>query len=471
MKAAASGSRKTVRRGLRLSLLLGLSGSLALPGGARVSTASGSAEIQKIRHVIVIMQENRSFDTYFGTYPGANGYPAKGGQFTTCVPDPDTRGCQYPYHNPETMNGGGAHSHTDFLVDVDGGLMDGFLLDAENRGRGCDSAPCSLSTHPDVMGYHDARELANYWDYARYFVLQDDLFASVSNWSQPEHLAMVSGWAASCAVPSVPLSCTDAGMAESSSSTYHALPDYAWTDLTYLLHQRSVSWRYYIQAGTEPDCANDAADCPPVNQSAYTPSIWNPLPAFDTVKEDGEGGNVVGISKYYEDARAGTLPAVGWITPSGDNSEHPASDIRWGQAWTTSLVNAAMSGPEWDSTAIFLSWDDWGGFYDHVAPPVVDGNGYGLRVPGLVISPYARRGYIDHHQLSHDAYLKFIEDDFLGGQRIDPLTDGRPDLRPDVRENALGLGDLANDFDFNQSPLPALILPVFPAPGPASTIP
>jgi phospholipase C len=121
-----------------------------------------------------------------------------------------------------------------------------------------------------------------------------------------------------------------------------------------------------------------------------------------------------------------------------------------------------MRSPNWDSTAIFLTWDDWGGFYDHVAPPVVDLNGYGLRVPGLVISPYARRGFIDHQTLSFDAYLKFIEDRFLGGQRLDPLTDGRPDPRPTVRENVPTLGNLVRDFDFNQRPRPPLILKPYP---------
>ena len=118
-----------------------------------------------------------------------------------------------------------------------------------------------------------------------------------------------------------------------------------------------------------------------------------------------------------------------------------------------------MQGPDWDSTAIFVSWDDWGGFYDHVVPPAVDANGYGLRVPGLVISPYARRGFIDHQTLSHDAYVKFIEDDFLNGARIDPKTDGRPDPRPDVRERAPQLGDLRRDFDFTQPPRRPEILP------------
>jgi phospholipase C len=125
-------------------------------------------------------------------------------------------------------------------------------------------------------------------------------------------------------------------------------------------------------------------------------------------------------------------------------------------------VNAAMNGPDWDSTAIFLTWDDWGGFYDHVKPPSVDVNGYGLRVPGLVISPYAKTGYVDHQVLSFDAYAKFIEDDFLNSQRLDPKTDGRPDPRLDVRENASVLGDLARDFNFNQLPAQPKLLPVNP---------
>jgi phospholipase C len=124
----------------------------------------------------------------------------------------------------------------------------------------------------------------------------------------------------------------------------------------------------------------------------------------------------------------------------------------------TSIINAAMKGPDWDSTAVFLTWDDWGGFYDHVRPIRIDRNGYGIRVPGLLISPWARAGTIDHQTLSFDAYLKLIEDLFLGGQRLDPRTDGRPDPRPTVRENAQALGDLLREFSFTQQPLPPLVL-------------
>jgi phospholipase C len=126
----------------------------------------------------------------------------------------------------------------------------------------------------------------------------------------------------------------------------------------------------------------------------------------------------------------------------------------------THLVNTIMQSPGWSSTAIFLAWDDWGGFYDHVVPPRVDRNGYGLRVPALVISPYAKRGFVDHQTLSFDAYLRFIEDDFLGGARLDPQTDGRPDPRPTVRETVPQLGDLAADFDFSHPhPEPLLLRP------------
>jgi phospholipase C len=160
---------------------------------------------------------------------------------------------------------------------------------------------------------------------------------------------------------------------------------------------------------------------------------------------------------------------VSWISPAGQDSDHPPASIALGQTWVTRLINAAMQGPEWNSTAIFLTWDDWGGFYDHVPPPTVDLNGYGLRVPGLVISPFARQGYVDHQTLSFDAFAKFIEDDFLGGQRLDPQTDGRPDPRPDVRENAAVLGNLLADFNFNQAPRAPVPLPETPPPGPASS--
>jgi phospholipase C len=202
--------------------------------------------------------------------------------------------------------------------------------------------------------------------------------------------------------------------------------------------------------------------CAPVPQKASTPGIWNPLPWFDTVRQDEQLHNITPLANFYADARNGTLPAVSWITPAEAVSDHPPAPVTAGQAYVTGLVNTIMRSTSWSSTAIFLAWDDWGGFYDHVVPPKVDVNGYGLRVPGLVISPYAKRGFIDHQVLSFDAYLKFIEDDFLGGQRLNPKTDGRPDPRPTVRESVKILGDLRKDFDFTQMPRRPLLLKLRP---------
>jgi phospholipase C len=468
----------------------------ASSGGSGSSTSSGAVAstsaqgIHKIAHVVVIMQENRSFDSYFGTFPGADGIPMQDGQPTVCVPNTATTQCDKPFHDPSDVNGGGPHGQDAATADINGGKMDGFVAQALSAKKGCadpNNPACANSATPDVMGWHDAREIPNYWSYANSYVLQDHMFEPNASWSLPEHLFMVSEWSAKCSSPGDPASCQNelqspgtppkgkaytpvpATDAEGDPVAPTTGPDYAWTDLTYLLHKDNVPWGYYVVAGTEPDCRNDAAvSCAPTKQNAQTPGIWNPLPYFDTVRQDGQLGNIQTVDNFYKAAGDGSLPAVSWVVPSGAVSEHPPGAVSAGQSYVTSLVNAVMNGPDWASTAIFLSWDDWGGFYDHVQPPSVDANGYGLRVPGLVISPYAKQGFIDHQTLSFDAYAKFIEDDFLGGQRLDPATDGRPDPRPDVRENAPQLGDLANDFDFDQPPRPPMALPVHPSPGPPS---
>jgi phospholipase C len=477
----------------------------ALPAAGVSSAAADPAPsgIHKIKHVVIIMQENRSFDNYFGTYQAGpyggvaqtvDGIPGLAGNPGTvpCVPDPSHHDCQRPYHNKRLTNAGGPHYQSSAIADIDGGKMDGFIRTVEKSGDlDTDKLGCAVQlmapTCVDVMGYHTGHELPNYWTYANNFVLQDHMFEPSLSWSLVAHLYMVSGWSASCKKSTDPFSCTadntfpDADLLPKSKSTLlqqvtgAALgiviptdlddlpnspvpPDYAWTDITYLLHKYNVSWRYYIQVGTEPDCATGAMTCTPVLQAVTTPEIWNPLPDFTDVHADHQLGNIVNSNSFFKAARTGTLPQVSWVVPSGDDSEHPPANILAGQEHVTNVINAVMKGPDWNSTAIFLAWDDWGGFYDHVAPPVVDGQGYGLRVPGLVISPYAKQGYVDHETLSFDAYLKFIEDDFMGGARLDPATDGRPDPRPDVRENTPTLGDLVNDFDFNQAPRKPLLL-------------
>jgi phospholipase C len=494
------------------ALLIGAAASLVLSGGvfassppsvdaaySGVATRRPPATIHRIKHVVVIMQENRSFDSYFGTYPGADGFLTRHGRFTVCVPNPATGGCDFPYHDPALVNVGAKHNAPAAIADIAGGHMNGFIAEAQR------------TTHhvaTDVMGYHDAREIPNYWAYAKDFVLQDHMFEPDASWSLPAHLFTVSEWAATCSGTS-PASCVNddnqgnfsenAGgsvrgklaeiiypslnqrnarveaivrRSETHKPRRPTLPhstDFAWTDMTYLLYRHHVSWRYYVSPGTAPDCQDDAALCKQApQQGPGTPGIWNPLPNFQTVRSDHQEGNIVSTSDFYAAARAGKLPAVSWIVPNKAESEHAPALVSDGMSYVTGLINAIMRGPDWDSTAIFVAWDDWGGFYDNLRPPRVDENGYGLRVPGLVISPYARRGYIDHQTLSFDAYNKFIEDDFLGGLRLDPATDGRPDPRPTVRDNVRILGDLLADFDFSQRPRRPILLPLHPRPGPAS---
>ena len=456
--ASCSGSSSTKRHALLYS------------SKGKKTVVVPNAGLSKIKHIVMIMQENRSFDSYFGTYPGADGLPKDVTGFSTCLPDPKAKTCVKPYHDPNDVNAGSKHSAAASVTSVNGGKMDGFVKVARGGQRSycakddLQNPVCTAGDQFDVMGYHDARELPTYWKYASDYVLQDRMFAPVASWSLPSHLYMVSAWSALCKNRNVDTCVNNivgpyvngkkireqvnAVLQQGKQSPIN----FAWTNITHLLHQAHVNWGYFIEAGSEPDCADDEAVCAPVFQTNRTPGIWNPLPLFNDVRNDGELKKIQDLSAFRTAAKKGDLPAVSWIVPDQNDSEHPPASIKRGQAWVKSIVDDIMNGPNWDSTAIFVSWDDWGGFYDHVVPPKPDENGYGIRVPGLEISAYAKRGYIDHQTLSHDAYLKFIEDVFLGGARLDPTTDGRGDARPSVRENAPILGDLSKDFDFTQPP-------------------
>jgi phospholipase C len=439
------------------------------PYAAKDPATAPNSGIEKIKHVIIIMQENRSFDSYFGTFPGANGIPMTNGVPDVCSPVPNTTTCVKPYLSHLDRNGGGPHVAASVVSDVNGGAMNGFVATALTGKKGCadvTSPTCVNQTtgaDTNVMAYHDGTDIPNYWAYAKNFVLQDRLFENVASWSLPQHLALVSGWTAACKNPNDPMSCKSS-LAGLPVWTKPGTTTYAWTDITYLLDRHHVSWGYYLDNGTSGLAYG--------NTAPGVPYIWDVLPGFTDVQNGGHADNVQNLTNFFAAAKAGKLPAVSWIIPQIADSEHPPALVSQGQSYVTNLVNTVMKSKDWDSSAIFLSWDDWGGFYDHVNPKTVDANGYGLRVPGIVISPYARKGYIDHQTLSHDAYLKFIEDDFLHGQRLDPATDGRPDPRPDVRENLKVLGNLITDFNFKQKPRAPMLLStdpvttlVAPAPG------
>jgi phospholipase C len=443
----------------------GSTGNVATPSGLP-SPPPKLHGFHNIQHVVFIVQENRSFDHYFGTFPGADGIPMKHGRPAVCIPDPVLGHCDRPYHDLTLIQQGGPHAHPNSVVDVDGGRMDGFVRAlvngpnqcADNRSSPACAGDLGPRDQPDVMGYHTAREIPNYWTYAKRFVLQDHFFAPSDSWTLPSHLFLVSGWAASCTDPHDPMSCTSDlaqdGVVDRMRHGAHPAM-FAWTDITYLLTKDHVSWAYYVGDHT---CLNPDAFCGRKSNDS-TPPAQDPLPSFTDVHEQHTIGNVMTHSDFFDAVRNGTLPTVSWMLPGGLDSEHPGNGapLTNGQEHVTQVINAIARSPLWYRTAIFLTWDDWGGFYDNVKPPRVDENGYGIRVPGLMISAWANPG-IDHQTLSFDAYLKLIEDLYLGGQRLDPRTDGRPDSRPTVREDVRILGSLKKEFDFSGDPIRPVIL-------------
>jgi len=387
-----------------------------------------SAGLDKIQHFVFIMQENRSFDSYFGTYPGADGIPA-GISFL----DPYDGSQVTPYHDTSDINLGGPHGWDNAWADIDNGKMDGFLAQAYKgiSANGTTFTPSNAPGHnpKDVMGWHDYHEIPNYWDYAELYVLQDYMFESVASYSLPAHLYMLAAQSGGYV-----------GYKQPMPSTYN------FSEITELLTSGKIDWKYYVTSGTLPD-TDDAHVVGSQAQQEQNPdkyTLWNPLPAFPKVQNNpAQRSRLQGTSQFYKDASDGNLPQVSWVIPSGSVSEHPPAGVREGMAYVTGLVNAVMQGPDWNSTAIFISWDDWGGFYDHVPPPKIDQYGLGIRVPGLVISPYAKQGYIDHKTYSFESWLKIVEERF----DIHPMT---------ARDT--NAQDMIDSFDFTQKPRAPVIL-------------
>ena len=338
------------------------------------------AGIMNIDHLIFVVQENRSFDHYFGTFPGADGLPrARTVTSTVCVPDPrpgaadgrtTTRTC-----TTRAARTTSARRGSPFTV----GAMDGSIRALETiptscrftREDACRRATPGPRGQPDVVGYHTSREIPNYWAYARTYGLQDHMFAPSDSWTLPSHLYLVSAWSATCPRPMDPMSCRSDLPSRGTTlpEPPHWIPadgtprPYAWADITWLLSNADVSWAYYVGRGTcvLPPCLHASPEHEP-----------DPEPASRV--PDREGHQLVREHQAARDVlrggRSGNLPSVSWVMSSYGNSEHPPDSISNGQAWVTKVVNAVMSGPEeqWLHTAIFITWDDWGGFYDHVPP-------------------------------------------------------------------------------------------------------
>jgi phospholipase C len=363
-----------------------------------------------IKHFVVLMQQNHTFDNYFGTYPGADGIPPG-----TCMPadpaDPGNTDCIEPFHIGDQGIVDMGHTTDVFEAQVDGGRMDGFMS-AFGRRR-------DIGTQP--MGYYDDRDIPYYWNVADNYVLFDRLFSSAVGGSLRNHMFWVTGTPGNPAADDL-------------------LPggfDHVPTIFD-SLQAAGISWKFYVQ-NYRPDINFRT---PGVGNTANQ-VVWVPPLAYNRFLDDPAlNGRIADMSEYYEDLAAGTLPAVSFMAPSG-SSEHPPGSIQTGERFVRTLVSALMSSSSWDTSAFMWTYDEWGGWYDHVPPPAVDAYGYGLRSPALLVSPYARSGHVDHTTLDFTSELKFIENNW----GLAPLA---------ARDAAAN--DITSAFDFSTGPRPAVLL-------------
>ena len=460
--------------------------------------------ISRFQHVIVVVQENRTPDNLFQglclpPYGHATACGKAAGQFDIQGYGFDKIGNRVPLAPVPLGNGyDPGHSHWSFEVMCNPNSVTHY--------------PCTQNTRLTTLGcptkcsfqYVDPKATPTIYPYlymAQKFGWANRMFQTNQGPSAPAHQFLFAGTSAPTAaddanavfVAENPIN--GSGCLAPLDETY-PLIDPARAPRTYdllnsplgtvcfshptmasLLDTHRYHWRYYTEGHPNDHTSTSIWTAP-----NWIQEICQPNSTFTACTGQQWLNNVdVNPPDVLHDIQNCNLVNMVWVIPKGQYSDHPAvqGGADGGPAWVANIVNAVSSSPcldhvngapvpYWQDTAIVVTWDDWGGFYDHVVPPTVDQNGYGLRVPGLVISPYARRGYIDHQVLSFDAYVKFIEDDFLSGQRLDPKTDGRPDRRPTVRENVSQLGNLAADFDFAQTPRPPLVLPLNPPPGPPS---
>lgn len=423
------------RCAIYLALLVAAVSAQQAPSPVRTPVAqAGSQPAGPIEHFVFMVKENRSFDSYFGLYPGANGA-------TTGV---TSTGQVIPLGRlPDETGHDISHGWIPAAVAMNGGKMNQFDLIGGGDQNG------------EYMAYREfePQDIPNYYSYAQNFVLADNMFSSEHSESFSNHLYIVSAQSGGAInVPgllgvtgtqgSTGLWGCDAPqnaavtVLDSQGIYSDVYPCFSYSTIADSLQNAGVSWKYYAPSEGEQGYTFSTLDA--FSQIRNT-SLWNT--------------NVINNSQFAVDAMSGNLPAMSWLVDGYDN-EHPPNSTCQGENWTVQQINAVMQGPDWATTAIFLVWDDFGGFYDHVPPPDVDQYGLGPRVPLLIISPYARPGYISHTQYEFSSVLKTVEERFN---------------LPFLTARDTNANDLLDSFDFSQSRLPPLVLnqrncPVLSAP-------
>jgi phospholipase C len=404
----------------------------ALPTVVHAAPACGDrAACRSIRHIIFMVKEDHTFDSLFGSFPGADG--------ATTYPGTDGKR-HHLNHQPVELLRSLTKTPSAYRIAFDSGRLDGF-----SQIPGSEQTNAFNGKREDMADSQlDESDIPAYWRYARTFTLADRFFSSVASNSFPNHLFTIAGQAAN--TDDIPTSLgvsthPDAWGCDAPPGTRveqhtadggytFTTPCFDFATLGDRLDAAGLSWAYYA---------------PGQNQPGYQ---WSALDAIKHIRFGIDWQTRVRpYGQFASDAQAGTLPAVSWLVQPEQYSDHPdLSNICDGENWTVDQINAVMGNArEWAHTAIILTWDDWGGFYDHVRPPVGPNPQiqYGLRVPAIVISPYARRAYVDHTTYSFSSLLRFAEDVF----GLSPLT------AQDGQE-----ATMLNAFDFGQRPAAPLVL-------------
>jgi phospholipase C len=349
----------------------------AAPGGGG---ASGVSTATPIRHFIFLMQGDRTFDNYFGTYPGADGIPD-----TACqqlVLNRPQSGCVQPFALHGTTPAPLTPGANVITAQLDGGKMDGFVAAFAAQGQDGTTA----------MGYYDQRDLPYYWNLAQSYVLFDRFFSSVPY----GYRANRSYWVSAAAQPGGGNGVSPAGYGN---------------QLTIFdrLNAAGVSWKFYVQDYQPSQTFRARTNSDPASQTVRVPL----LNYARFVDDPSLNGHIVDLNQYYKDLADGTLPDVAYVASSG-SSERSARSIPAGQTLVHSMVTQLMMSRFWSSSAFMWSYDGSGGWYDHVQPP----RGLGLRVPAVLVSPYAKHGQVNSTTLDYTSALRFIEQNW----GVPPLT-------------------------------------------------
>jgi phospholipase C len=390
-----------------------------------------TAGIGQIQHIVFIMKENHSFNNIFGTFPGVNG----------ATSGPVSNGSTIPLNhlNDEVRDMG--HDWNDSLTAINGGLMNQF--DLVNLGN--------IDGDYKSMGQYYQADIPNYWTYAQTFALSDATFSSLHGETFPNRLYSIMAdsaevifnplgpdkvqattWGCDAPVGSTVITQTPQGVQTA------VFPCFSNTTLGDLLTDANITWTSYA---------------PIPGSNGYVYNTYNSINQIRNTSQWAE--HVVDWHNFVSDATSGNLPAVSWLVADATDSEHPPWSLCTGENWTVQQINAIMQGPDWNSTAIFLTYDEFGSFYDNAAPASPDYYGLGIRVPMTIISPYAIPGFIDHTQYEFSSVLKFVETRF----GLSSLTLRDADA-----------SDMTAAFNFNQTPLPPLVLNTRTCPDPGPVV-